>query len=156
MPFSLSTLRTQLRKMQSTFAQWQEKRANRGPSSSSRAVERTPSVSSRVATTPRPPGSASDGILSFSQMQRSNRPPSRRPPSEVGSVRSVRSVMTVEEQVNDLEQKVDQLMAAQEAAAVREEQTQRLLEELLKRTPAPSVDMSSKPTREGAGPSSSR
>lgn len=133
--------------MHSSYADWVKSREGKGPRRRAAEVASATRPSSRITVEPRGIGAPSDGILTFNQMQRGNYPPSRRTPSEVGSVRSVRSVMTVEEQISDIEKKMDYLMAAQQKTQEQVEVTQRLLEELLSRTAPPSSNQETKPVK---------
>lgn len=60
------------------------------------------------------PSSPTGGVHSFSSMQRAERGASYRPPSEVGSVRSHRSTVTMEEDIEVLHSRVDSLVSKQE------------------------------------------
>jgi tetrahydromethanopterin S-methyltransferase subunit B len=57
--------------------------------------------------------------------------------------------MTVEEQVVELEAKVDMLLQAQEEARLRDQRTQQLLMELTARMSPPIPKGDTKPSREG-------
>jgi len=123
-------LLNRLYKMQASFEEWKKNRDGRGRPSPPRP--RAPSVTSRVALAIPSEEPSSSGVYSYNQMKRVEKGPSHRPPSEVGSVRSYRSVMTVEEQVSALERKVDDLITAQKEAAERDRVTQELLADVLR------------------------
>lgn len=108
--------------MITTFDQW--KKGKGGPAGTSTPKGPSSSSGHRAVTSPAPQERVTGGVLSYSQMTRMARNPSIKSPSEVGSVRSYRSVMTVEEQVSTLDSKVDALMEANR-------ETQRLLQQLL-------------------------
>lgn len=128
-----------IRTMHSSYQEWKKKRAGLTDTSTPAAggagtnsmrpssrVARAPSMSENGPTT---------GILSFNQMKRMEMGATYRPPSEVGTVRSVRSVMTVEEQVTGLEKRIDEI-------AQDQQKTQMLLAEILSR-----LDKGTKPSR---------
>lgn len=96
--------------MQSSFASWKRQQG-----SSKGATSYPAAVTSRVgmAATVEPP--PSDGVYSYNQMKRVTTARSHRPPSEVGTIRSVRSVMTVEEQMGEMERKMDDVLSEQQA-----------------------------------------
>lgn len=122
------------RKMHSTFEEW--KQARRGNASSPRSPpsasgRRPPSLTSRVVTPLPTEGQASDGVMSFNQMRRTESTRRHRPPSEVGSVRSLQSVLTVEEQVDALDAKISNTAADVADLRRQSEQTQKLLAAIL-------------------------
>lgn len=126
---------TLIRKMYSTYEDWKKSREQRGRPRP--ASLRRDSVSGRVGTAPLPEGTATDGVLSFSQMQRLQQARQGRPVSEVGSIRSVRSVATVEEQVTQLESQVQALADTLKVTQEQQEKTNALLLELLKKVSEP-------------------
>lgn len=115
--------------MHGSYSEWKAKRDLQRRSGTKPASVR--SVTSRVKTSQGQQEYTSDGVYTFNQMQRAEREKKGRPASEVGSVRSVQSVMTVEEQVNTLERKVDQLEETLTSHEI-------LLRKILERLPEPS------------------
>lgn len=117
-----------VRKMHSSFSEW--KKAQKGDTGASGGTPRSNLASSRFTVEPRK--ETVSGVYSYNQMKRLDKGPSVRPPSVIGSIRSIRSVLTVEEQVTELEKKVDLLIEAQHEAAEREKVTQLLLAQIAK------------------------
>lgn len=75
---------------------------------------------------PRDSSLPTDGVMSYNQMRRVSTG-GVRPPSEVGSVRSFRSVLTVEDQVNMLEDKVQGIVENQKKMDAKIDQILALL-----------------------------
>lgn len=95
-------------KMLSNFQEWQDKR-NRGKS----GREKHQAGPGTYATFPQSESSPTGGVMSYNQMSRVSQVHGR-PPSVVGSVRSFRSVRTVEERVEQLECTMDSIVKTQE------------------------------------------
>jgi len=123
-------------KMYSSYESWKQSRDSRG--APTRSVQAPGSTSGRIATIPPKESPPTDGVYSYNQYKRLERATSVKPPSRVGSVRSYQSVLTVEEQVNALEAKVDEMLRAQEEAKRREAQTRELLTAILHKLEPPS------------------
>jgi len=118
-----------LNKMHSSFDSWKEKRGKRGEKARA-GVDLRP-VTSRVRVMSIEGEGTSDGVQSFNQMMRTNRPPSERPASGLGSVRSFRSVMTVEEQVNAVEARMERVEEKVESIQEKLEENNKLLAQVL-------------------------
>lgn len=110
--------------VQASFEEW--KRA-KGLHQSQPRTAAAP-LTSRVSTQKeREEALPSNGAYSFSQMQRLEARARYQPPSEIGSVRSVRSVMTVEEQVSNMERRLEEVLEEQKATRKRDQETQKML-----------------------------
>lgn len=120
-----------LSKMFTSFEEWKKVREGRAPAPAGPPPSR--SISTRAALKARVEPGSTDDVLSFNQMKRQATMTKGRPTSEIGSIRSYQSVATVEEQVMDLESRVDKLTRAQEAASLQQAETQALLREILQR-----------------------
>jgi hypothetical protein len=128
------TLKGLLFKMHNSFKEWQAKRDGKAlnPSHGSPPSRREPVLASSRVSTSRGKGEiTTDGVYSYNQMVRLEKGKSYRPPSEVGTVRSVRSVMTVEEQVDDLSRQVVETKESVKRLEEQTEKTQALLQEIL-------------------------
>lgn len=99
-----------IRKMLSGYQEWVEKKGGR---MDGQGKGKHPARPMRVSTVQTREPAPSGGVMSYNQMRRLSSSGAR-PPSEVGSIRSFRSVQTVEEQVNQLEEKVQDLAATQQ------------------------------------------
>jgi hypothetical protein len=115
--------------MHSSFSEWKKRRDTRGAGDkpSSQAGPNT----SRVKTFPERGPESLSGVQSFGQMVRTSQERKGRPASEVGSVRSYRSVMTVEEQVTEVERQVKEMKEELEEMKAKTEETNTLLKEFL-------------------------
>lgn len=119
--------------LNSSYAQWKAERDQKRGKPTTASSVRGPS--SRVETSRQSAEHTQDGVYSFNQMKRVERERKGRPASEVGSIRSFQSVMTVEEQVNSLEKTVETIeerMGEQEKQLTQQNQ---LLMEILRRLP---------------------
>lgn len=105
------------------YHEWVQRRQGRAPVSTPTNVN--PSTS-YVATQPAAEARTSTGVLSYNQMKRLSGGGGR-PPSEVGSIRSFKSVQTVEEQVTQLEETVRKLQLNQEETNDKLDQVLKLL-----------------------------
>lgn len=119
-------------KMHRTFQEWQNQKDRARNERKGKTYDRT--TTSRVHTTHPTYPVGSDGIASLNQVMRESQLSQRRPASEVGSIRSFRSVMTVEEQVGTLERKVEELETKIDSVQAQSEKTNQLLVELLNQT----------------------
>lgn len=109
--------------MLSGYKEWAEKR---GQSAKVNPVPRRANTVKQPTTVKSIEAIPTGGVLSYNQMKRINSGGAR-PPSEVGSIRSFRSVQTVEEQVGKLENQVQELAEAQQQMETKIDQILSLL-----------------------------
>jgi len=116
-------------KMHSTFDEWKKRREGRAGGGSTKGGKGP--VTSRVKTFPEGQPESSSGVQSYNQMMRVARERGARPPSEVGSVRSYRSVMTVEEQVGEVERQLEEVKEDIQEMKAQAAETHALLKQLI-------------------------
>lgn len=95
-----------LKAMLTNYQDWQKKR-NEGVRG--KGKDRARPAEGRPQIIPKESQGGASGVLSYNQMKRMSAGGSIRAPSEVGSIRSFRSVQTIEEQVSQLEDRVQGL-----------------------------------------------
>lgn len=122
-------LRVIIDNMHSSFADWKKKREERGGTKDGRLG--ATSSTSRVRTTDAREVGIGNEIQSFGQMVRLSGTIPGRPASAVGSVRSYRSVMTVEEQVTAVERQVEEVKEEVQSIKTALEENTKLLKLLL-------------------------
>lgn len=103
-----------------SFNDWKKSREARSGSGAKQTAPRT--QDRPLSFVGKYPTSTTGGVDSFNSMKRAEKGKEFRPPSEVGSVRSFRSIATTEEQIEGMEQRLNKVEEGQNELSAKLDQ----------------------------------